>query len=145
MSALNQFPAALRCVRVLASYQNSVFNEITASRSGMTSEEKYAPRSNTWPESDGMKCFQILSNHMSANIPSFERPVTDCRNSEVAALGPGARTLCGYISLFPILGMMITSLGKVSRIFSTIIRFESKISLGVRGIARSISCLIKIE
>jgi len=59
----------------------------------------------------------------------------------VTELGPGAKTLCGYMSLFPILGMIVTSLGKVSRILSTIIRFELKISLGVRGSNRSMSCL----
>lgn len=47
-------------IRVLESYQNRVFREITANLSGITSTEKYAPRSKTWPASDGIKCFQML-------------------------------------------------------------------------------------
>lgn len=41
-------------IQVFASYQNKVLSEMTASVSGMTSTEKYAPRSKTWPSSSGM-------------------------------------------------------------------------------------------
>lgn len=47
-------------LRVLESYQNSVFSDSTANLSGMTSTAKYAPRSKTCRSSSGMNFFQML-------------------------------------------------------------------------------------
>lgn len=47
--------------QVFESYQKRVFSDKTARRSGITSTEKYAPRSKTWRSSSGMNFFQILT------------------------------------------------------------------------------------
>lgn len=51
-------------LQVFESYQNKVLRDSTASRSGITSTAKYAPRSNTCCSSSGINFFQILHDQL---------------------------------------------------------------------------------
>ena len=77
---------------MFALYQYSVLREMTASRSGMTSREKYPPRSNICSKSFGMMSAQILQVDQRSfwHLSVKETHLEYC---DVTWFGPGERTL----------------------------------------------------